>query len=239
MAIALPKELIMEQAQKLDLIYWQIFDGPSEIQRQDDKLTIKDSLDMLSSVLESLKNYAKPGDKVKVSMQSIPMTAKGRAAGSKTRTYFYYLFTPGLQVAPTGNYSSGNESLIRKLAEYEEADRYREREDKLLKRIEALEKEQEEPDATTAAIAGISDILNHPLAQMMVSKMFPGQTVAGLPNINGIPKEPGVVHVDFLELIDRITAIDKDFINFFQKFVSMAEADNAKYFNVKNMLMLS
>jgi hypothetical protein len=200
--IAVTKDLLIEQASKLNLIYWQALDGTTEIARQDENVEVAQSMLQLSELLDSLQPYARPMDRLTISMQSEQQKPTGKPKGQILRKFIVALNPIGAPVASTGisgaNYSlqKENEELRLKLITKELEDKHSKERDELMKRIEALE---EEPSGDIdKTIGSINTLLAHPVAQLLVSQFL--QTKPTAPAINGVPIAPEQVYQKWLEI---------------------------------------
>jgi len=183
MAITVNFNIIRRQAEREQLIYWQITAANSELWRQDEDISIEESLQELESALQELTEGARPGDQVNVSMQSKPASSTGRVKGIKMKKFVYTLIPSGgsrsINGAPSGDYMR----LVDKLARMEEAEKWRIEKEALNKRLEALEKEDKDGQGLT--LAGITSLLNHPAAQMALSGLFGAPIPAPGTPVNG------------------------------------------------------
>lgn len=231
--IAVSKDLLFEQARKSKLIYWQLFDNSQEIGRNDDDIDIEDSINILSELLSSLEPYAKPGERLKVSMQNKPMTANGKQKGGITRTYMVALTSSQPIAGPQNagfNQSLYNENqeLKLKLMQRELQEKHNEERNSLLKRIEALEQEPDESNIDKT-IGHINTLLNHPLTQMLVGQFLQTGTKPVSPTINGIDQDQ--------EILTRLKAIDPNYTEVLQSILNIAESDSQQYFMYRSMLV--
>lgn len=196
MAITVNKNIIRRQAERENLIYWQITAGNAELWRQDDNISIDESLAELENALEELTEGARPGDTVNVSMQSKPASSEGRVKGSKMKKFVYTLIPSGgsraINGAPSGDYLR----LVDKLARMEEAEKWRIEKEALNKRLEALE--NEDKDAGGLTLAGITSLLNHPAAQMALSGLFGAPIPAPGAPVNGPQPDQSQEDVSYL-----------------------------------------
>lgn len=217
----------MDTAHKLELKYWQITEAGNELAKQDDDVTIDESLNNLEDTLNDLKEYARAGDKVKISLQSESLSG-GKKKGTKIRTYNIYLKEPEQKTingAPAANMDLMAENVKLKL----EA-QHKEEKAELLKRLEKLEAPEDE-GALNKTIEGIQTILNHPITSLVISYFAgkKGSQVQTAPAINGIP--------DYDNLINRIEKIDPKFIEMLTAIVEAAESDANTYFFYRKQLV--
>jgi hypothetical protein len=223
--LTIPTKFVIDSARKLNLVFWQISDAGNEIARQDEEISLDDSLQILEDTINELKDNARSGDKIKVSMQSQPMTNKGRVKGIAMRTFNIYLKEPEQkQMQGIGNIGLIEENLRLKLEMQHDKEK-----SELLKRIEALEA-PEESGQLDKTIEGINTLLNHPITSLVVG-WFANKAAAPAPAINGLPKQ------DYSELLERIEKIDPTFITMLAAIVEAAEQNSGQYFMYKNMLV--
>ena len=230
--IAVTQDLLIKQASKLNLIYWQALDGTTEIARQDENVDVAQSMAQLSELLDSLQPYARPMDRVTISMQSEQQKPTGKPKGQISRKFIVALNPIGAPVASTGisgaSYSlqKENEELRLKLITKELEERHAKERDELMKRIEALE---EEPGGDMDKTIGqINTLLAHPLAQLLVSQFL--QPKAPAPAINGIPEEGA-------ELFKKWFEVDSQAIEVMRALIKLATEQPANYNLYKPMLL--
>lgn len=230
--IAVTKDLLIEQASKLNLIYWQALDGTTEIARQDENVEINQSMQQLAELLDSLQPYARPMDRLTISMQSEQQKSTGKPKGQVTRKFTVALNPIGAPVASTGisgtSYSlqKENEELRLKLITKELEDKHSKERDELLKRIEALE---EEPSGDMdKTIGSINTLLAHPVAQLLVSQFL--QTKPAAPAINGVPEEGA-------ELFKKWLEVDSQALEVMRALIKLATEQPANYNLYKPMLL--
>lgn len=229
--IAITKEMLLEAANKLNLIYWQVLDNSNEIGRQDEEISLENSLAQLSDLLDSLQQYSKPGERIKVSMQSKPLTSTGKTKGTIVRTFFVAL-TPvsqSIQGAPIQNNSLHKEieELRIQLLKKELEEKHNKERDALLKRIEALEEDPKENDIEKT-IGHINTLLAHPLTQMIVGQFF--QTKTTSPAINGVPDT-------FNEVYQQWLKVDPEALQVMQSIVKLAIEQPQQYNMYKPLLL--
>lgn len=225
--LTIPTKFVIDSARKLNLIFWQITEAGNELARQDDEISLDDSLQILEDTINELKESARSGDKIKVSMQSQPMTNGGRKKGMQLRTFYVYLKEPETkQVQGIGNLNLLEENLRLKLEMQHDKEKQ-----ELLKRIEALEAPEPEQNNIEKSIEGITTILNHPITSLVVGWFANKNTQAPAPAINGIPLD------DYNNLISRIEKIDPEFIKMLNAIVTAAEENENTYFMYRNMLV--
>jgi hypothetical protein len=230
--ISVTKEILAEQANKLNLIYWQAIDGTTEIARQDENVGVEQSMQQLAELIDSLQPYARPNDKLIISMQSDVLTPKGKPKGLIARKFTIALnptAAPGGSLQISGaNYSlqKENEELRLKLITKELEDKHSKERDELLKRIEALEGEPGgDMDKT---IGQINTLLSHPLAQIIVSQFF--QQKAPAPAINGVPEEGA-------ELFKKWLEVDSQALEVMRGIIKLATEQPTNYNLYKPMLL--
>lgn len=226
--LTIPTKFVIDSARKLNLVFWQVTEAGNELARQDDEISLDDSLQMLEDTINELKESARSGDKIKVSMQSQPMTNGGRKKGMQLRTFYVYLKEPEARTSQAiGNLGLVEENIKLKLGMQHDKEK-----SELLKRIEALEAPEQESSNLDKTIEGITTILNHPITSLVVGWFANKATgPAPAPAINGLPKQ------DYNNLLERIEKIDPEFITMLQAITEAAEANSAQYFMYKNMLV--
>jgi len=227
--LTIPTKFVIDSARKLNLSFWQISDNGNELARQDEEISLDDSLTILEDTINDLKENARNGDKIKISMQSAPMTNKGKVKGLMLRTFTIYLKEPeqARNMQGVGNLSLLEENIRLKMQMEHDKEK-----SEMLKRIEALENQEEEKSGFDKTIEGIEKLITNPAAQMLLGMMLNGkapQTQA--PVINGVPEE------NYSELLERIEKIDPEFITMLTAIVEAAENNNSTYFMYKNMLV--
>jgi len=230
--IAIDKEMITEHAKKLNLVFWQVTDGTTEIGRQDEEILLNDSLEQLNELLTSLQQYSKPGDRVKVAMQNQKMTEKGRVKGQITRTWYVALQpSTGPSISGYNSFNSTlqkeNESLKLEILKRDLEEKHQRERAELLKRIEALEEEPEVNDIDKT-IGHINTLLAHPLAQMLVSQFMQSKPAA--PAINGTPQESEQLFNEWLKL-------DSDAPEVLKAIILIAKNQPENYKLYKSMLL--
>lgn len=230
--IAIDKEMLTEHAKKLNLVFWQVTDGNTEIGRQDEEVMLDDSMQQLNELLTSLQQYSKPGDKVKVAMQNQKMTEKGRVKGQITRTW-YVALQPNIMPSISG-YNSFNNTLQKEneflkleILKRDLEEKHQKERSELLKRIEALEEEPQSSDIDKT-IGHINTLLAHPLAQMLVSQFM--QIKPAAPAINGTPQEGEQIYHEWLKLDSAAPEVIKAII-----LIAKNEPENYKLY--KSMLL--
>lgn len=224
--LTIPTKFVIDSARKLNLIFWQITEAGNELARQDEDITLEDSINLLEETINELKDSARAGDKIKISMQSANM-AGGRKKGMQLRTFNIYLKEPETkQVQSIGNLSLLEENVKLKLEMQHDKEKQ-----ELLKRIEALEAPEPEQNNIEKSIEGITTILNHPITSLVVGWFANKSTQAPAPAINGIPSN------DYNNLISRIEKIDPEFIKMLNAIVTAAEENKDTYFMYRNMLV--
>lgn len=224
--LTIPVKYVIDSARKLNLIYWQITDAGNEIARQDEEINLEDSLQLLEDTINELKDSARNGDKIKVSMQSMQMSG-GRKKGMQLRTFYIFLKEPEQKsMQGIGNLSLLEENIRLKMEMQHEKEK-----SEWLKRIEALENQEEEKTGFDKAIEGIEKIMSNPAAQMLIGLWMNGKgsTTAAAPAINGLP--------DYENLIARIEKIDPNFIEMFNAIVTAAEQEKETYFFYRKQLV--
>jgi len=226
--LTIPTKFVIDSARKLNLSFWQISDNGNELARQDEDLSLDDSLTILEDTINDLKENARNGDKIKVSMQSAPMTNKGKVKGLMLRTFTVYLKEPeqARNMQGISNLSLVEENIRLKMEMQHEKEK-----SEMLKRIEALENQEEEKSGFDKTIEGIEKLITNPAAQMLLGMMLKGNTAqAPAPAINGLPKQ------DYNDLLERIEKIDPEFITMLNAIVTKAEENPTAYFTYKQML---
>lgn len=230
--ISVTKEILAEQASKLNLIYWQAIDGTTEIARQEENIEVAQSMQQLAELIDSLQPYARPNDKLIISMQSDVLTPKGKPKGLVARKFTIALnpiAAPGASLQISGaNYSlqKENEELRLKLITKELEDKHSKEREELMKRIEALE---EEPSGDMDKTIGqINTLLAHPLAQLIVSQFL--QTKPAAPAINGVPEEGA-------ELFKKWLEVDNQALEVMRALIKLATEQPANYNLYKPMLL--
>ncbi len=229
--IALPKDLFLSQVKNLGLIYWQVHDETQEISRQDEDLSQEDSFIILSDLLDSLTPYAKPNERLRISMQSIKSTSKGKAPGAIQKKYVVALTSP-IQVqgiaAPNYNLQRENEELKIKLLTNELKQEHARELDIFRKRIEALEAEPEGNDLDKT-IGHLNTLLAHPLAQLLVGQFLATPT-GTQPPINGVPEEGK-------QIFEEWQKIDPEAIHVMKAIVKLATEQPQQYAMYKPLLL--
>jgi len=227
--LTIPTKFVIDSARKLNLSYWQISEGNNELQRQDEDISLDDSLQLLEDTINELKDNARTGDKIKVSMQSEPMARTGRKKGMNLRTFYVYLKEPEAR----NNQQIGNLGLMAENITLKLNMQHDKEKSELLKRIEALEEPEEESGNIEKAIEGITNILNHPYTSLVMGYFIKQGTTAPAPAINGVPSQ------DYSDLLERIEKIDPEFITMLNAIVIQAEKSPKGYFGYKNLLLIS
>lgn len=225
--LAIPIKKVIETARNLELVYWNICEGSDEIDNQDENISVEESMQLLEESFNDLQEYAKAGDRVKISMQSHSM-AGGAKKGMKRRKFYVYLKAPEAKATISG---IGNIDLMRENVELKMKAEHDKEKSELLKRIEALEAPEPESSNLDKSIEGITHILNHPITSLVVS-YFAGKAAApaaAAPAINGLP--------DYEELLNRIEKIDPNFIEMLKAITEAAESNSNQYFMYRNMLV--
>jgi hypothetical protein len=225
--LTIPTKFVIDSARKLNLVFWQITEGGNELARQDEEISLDDSLLILEDTINELKESARSGDKVKVSMQSQQMTSSGRKKGMNLRSFFIYLKEPEMR----NNQTIGNLGLVEENIRLKLGMQHDKEKSELLKRIEALEAPEEEAGQLDKTIEGINNLLNHPITSLVMGYFINKGTTAPAPAINGLPKQ------DYSDLLERIEKIDPTFITMLGAIVTAAENNSADYFMYKNMLV--
>jgi hypothetical protein len=225
--LTIPTKFVIDSARKLNLSYWQISDNGNELARQDEDLSLDDSLTILEDTINDLKENARNGDKVKVSMQSAPMTNKGKVKGLMLRTFTVYLKEPeqARNLQGLGSLGLVEENIRLKLEMQHDKEK-----SELLKRIEALEAPEEEAGQLDKTIEGINNLLNHPITSLVMGYFVNKTATAPAPAINGLPQK------DYSDLLDRIEKIDPEFNTMLNAIVTKAEENPTAYFTYKQML---
>lgn len=227
--LTIPTKFVIDSARKLNLCYWQISEGNNELQRQDEDISLDDSLQLLEDTINELKDNARTGDKVKVSMQSEPMSNTGRKKGMNLRVFYVYLKEPEAR----NNQQIGNLGLMAENITLKLNMQHDKEKSELLKRIEALEAPEEEGSNLDKSIEGLTNILNHPITSLVVG-WFANKatgTPTAAPAINGVPAQ------DYNDLLERIEKIDPQFNTMLNAIVTTAENDPVSYFFYKDKLV--
>jgi hypothetical protein len=224
--LTIPTKFVIDSARKLNLSFWQISEGGNELARQDEDISLDDSLTILEDTINDLKENARNGDKIKVSMQSQQMTSSGRKKGMNLRSFFIYLKEPEMR----NNQSIGNLGLMEENIRLKLEMQHDKEKSELLKRIEALEAPEEEAGQLDKTIEGINNLLNHPITSLVMG-YFVNKAATPAPAINGVPEQ------DYSDLLERIEKIDPDFNSMLNAIVTSAENDASSYFMYKKMLV--
>ena len=227
--ITIPTKFVIDSARKLNLSYWQISEGNNELQRQDEDISLDESLQLLEDTINELKDNARTGDKVKVSMQSQPMSSTGRKKGMSLRTFYVYLKEPEAR----NNQQIGNLGLMAENITLKLNMQHDKEKSELLKRIEALEAPEEESGNIEKSIEGITNILNHPITSLVMGYFIKQGTTAPAPAINGVPTQ------NYSDLLERIEKIDPEFNTMLNAIVISAETNKEAYFFYKKQLLKS
>lgn len=225
--LTIPTKFVIDSARKLNLVFWQITEGGNELARQDEDLSLDDSLQILEDTINELKESARSGDKIKVSMQSMAMSG-GRKKGMQLRTFYVYLKDPESRSSQQiGSLGLVEENIRLKLEMQHDKEK-----SELLKRIEALENQEEEKSSFDKTIEGFEKLISNPAAQMLLGMMFNNKAPqAPAPAINGLPKQ------DYSDLLERIEKIDPEFNTMLAAIVAAAESEPATYFMYKKQLV--
>ena len=224
--LTIPTKFVIDSARKLNLVFWQITEGGNELARQDEELSLDDSLQILEDTINELKESARSGDKVKISMQSMAMSG-GRKKGMQLRTFYIYLKEPETRSSQQiGSLGLVEENIRLKLEMQHDKEK-----SELLKRIEALEAPEQETGQLDKTIEGINNLLNHPITSLVMGYFVNKTATAPAPAINGLPKQ------DYSDLLERIEKIDPEFNTMLNAIVTSAENDAASYFMYKKMLV--
>jgi len=224
-----PIRTIIDKARILNLSYWQITEGKEEIDRQDEDLSLEDSLQILEDSVNELKEYARSGDKIKISMQSDKMTNAGRKKGMNLRTFYLYLKEPeqARNMQGISNLNLVEENIRLKMEMQHEKEK-----SEWLKRIEALENQEEEKSGFDKTIEGIEKLISNPTAQMFLGMMLnTNAPQPPAPAINGVPTQ------NYSDLLERIEKIDPEFNQMLNAIVIAAENDASDYFMYRKMLV--
>tara|TARA_R110000868_G_scaffold126421_5_gene333494 strand:+ start:1492 stop:2184 length:693 start_codon:yes stop_codon:yes gene_type:complete len=228
--LTIPTKFVIDSARKLNLVFWQITEGGHELARQDEDLSIDDSLQILDDTINELKESARSGDKVKVAMQSQPMESTGRKKGMHLRTFYIYLKEPesARNMQGISNLSLLEENIRLKMTMEHEKEK-----SEWIKRIEALENAEEETEGFDKVINGLNNLMASPATQLLIGLMMNGKgsPTAPAPAINGLPKQ------DYSDLLERIEKIDPEFNSMLNAIVIAAESEPATYFMYKKQLV--
>lgn len=218
--ITIPVKYVIDSARKKGLVFWQITDAGNEIARQDEEISLEDSLQLLEETINELKDNARTGDKIKVSMQSMQMSG-GRKKGMQLGNWFIYLKEPeSKQMQGIGNLNLIEENIRLKMTMEHEKEK-----ESLIKRIEALENTEEDGEGFEKVINGLNNLMASPATQLLIGLMMNGKAApaAAAPAINGLPI------TDYKNLIERIEKIDPEFIQMLEAIVISAEENPAGY----------
>jgi hypothetical protein len=185
---------------------------------------------MLEDTINELKENARSGDKIKISMQSDKMTNAGRKKGMMLRTFYIYLRDPeqARNMQGISNLSLVEENIRLKMTMEHDKEK-----SEMLKRIEALENQEEETEGFDKVINGLNNLMASPATQLLIGLMMNGKgsATAPAPAINGVPEQ------DYSNLLERIEKIDPEFITMLNAIVIAAESEPATYFMYKKQLV--
>jgi hypothetical protein len=227
--LTIPTKFVIDSARKLNLVFWQITESGNELARQDEEISLEDSLTILEDTINDLKENARNGDKIKVSMQSQQMTSSGRKKGMNLRSFFIYLKEPEQARNSQG---ISNLSLVEENIRLKMQMEHENKEREFIKRIEALENQEEEKSGFDKFIEGLDKLTTNPSAQMLLGMMLSGKPIQPqAPVINGVPEQ------DYSNLLERIEKIDPEFITMLNAIVIAAESEPATYFIYKKQLV--
>jgi hypothetical protein len=216
MAFVKDHTFIIDKMQAEKLPFYQVLDndGKTIIDENDDKET---GVDEASRRLLDLFDRIRGTFTVKLSNKTKADKATGGAVRNLTLVTKINETTPATPVQGIGAINSNAIAEIEAKLEEKYAQKFEsfKREQDLLRRIEKLEEEKQEPDMLekyAPYIQGLFGLINQ----------APGVPLNGSPNING-PAESNPIHSRINAAIKILYANDKNFVNNLEKLADIAQ----------------